>query len=117
MMKKLFVMGVLGLACVTAQAASKTANCEIRIGGESHKGKCRFTSEGGGSFTISHSRVVNELDAESVYVDVYATGQATATVTFKDGQSVFWGHFRRSNSDRACWVSTEKRDGLTICAR
>jgi hypothetical protein len=108
-----------GLVPIAAQAAGKTARCEIRTNGDRYTGPCRFTPEAGGSFNVSpigrsefFSHAKDDPGITDISVTILGTeADVRGLTTF--GINSRWGSAKRSRKDRACWIG----DDFSICAR
>lgn len=123
-MKKIFSAALVVVSMIgfvgTAQAATKTAQCSLNIGGEVSRGKCKFESFKGGSFIVSNPNggrgFLSNTDFEAISVDVYAKGKADVMAVMKSGARAHWGDAVRSTSDRACWYVIDGAE-IEVCAR
>jgi hypothetical protein len=111
---------VLGLAAAggaAAESKSRLVDCRIESEGKVQvKGKCRFTPDEGGSFTLEHADPKRTLffgQIMSVTVSVISPGIAEVRGLTRQGINSRWGEARRSNDDRACWQGAD----FKICAR
>jgi hypothetical protein len=97
--------------------AVKTTLVECQIDSNNtpvYKGKCLFSSEQGGSFSLS-----NPLNDKPLYdtinfvnVNVVEAGVADVRALTSDGMNSRWGEAGRSSQDRACWVGAD----FKVCA-
>lgn len=104
------------LAAALAAAASKMASCQIASeGAVKFNGRCRFTSERGGSFSLSPARGGGALYGSilSVSVTIVSPGVAEVRGLTRAGINSRWGRAVRSKRNRACWVGSDFR----VCAR
>lgn len=110
---KIFCVATLALLPLSAFSASKTATCEIYVEGETYKGKCIFTSEKGGSFSIRKPKgqILDGITDINVYVIEKGVAEVRGLTT--SGINSRWGEALRSKSDKACWVGED----FEICAR
>lgn len=109
---------VLGTAAeVIAQGKSRLVDCRVESEGKVQvNGKCRFTPDEGGSFTLEHADPKRTLffgEIMSVTVSVISPGVAEVRGLTRQGVNSRWGEARRSNDDRACWQGSD----FKICAR
>jgi len=99
-----------------AQGA-KIATCQVYSGGKlAYNGRCRFTPEDGGSFTIEHAepnRTVFYGEIVSITVSIVSPGTAEVRGLTRQGVNSRWGTAQRSNDDRSCWEGSD----FKICAR
>jgi hypothetical protein len=112
--------GALALAMAGAAAAqgkSKLADCRVESEGKVQmNGKCRFTPDQGGSFTIEHpdpKRTIFFGEIMSITVSIVSPGVAEVRGLTRQGVNSRWGEARRSAQDRACWQGAD----FKICAR
>lgn len=115
MQKSLKFLSIIAIAMIplSALSATKTANCEVYTHDDSYEGKCIFTSEKGGSFSIRKpkGRILPNITDINVYI--VETGVAEVRGLTTGGINSRWGEARRSTTDRACWIG----DDFEICAR
>lgn len=101
----------------SAQGKSRLVDCRVETEGKVQvNGRCRFTPDQGGSFTLEHAdpkRTIFFGDIMSVTVSVVASGVAEVRGLTRQGVNSRWGEARRSNDDRACWQGSD----FKICAR
>lgn len=82
------------------------------------KGRCQFTPEPGGSFSLSDASGKAKFYSTISVVSVYLTGKDTADVSglvldpAGGGHNSRWGEAKRSTKDRACWDGSD----FQICA-
>ena len=111
------VLALSAAGAVLAEAKSRLVDCRI----ESERkvqinGKCRFTPDEGGSFTLEHAdpkRTVFFGEIMSVTVSVVSAGVAEVRGLTRQGINSRWGEARRMANDRACWQGSD----FKICAR
>lgn len=99
-----------------ADARSKMASCRIvSDGAVKFSGRCRFTVERGGSFSLSRAGGRGALYGNILIVSVTLVGRGVAEVRglTRRGINSRWGRATRSRRDPACWVGS----GFRICAR
>jgi len=110
------VCAALAAPCL-AQGKSRLVDCRVESEGKVQvSGKCRFTPDQGGSFTLEHAdpkRTVFFGEVMSVTVSVVSPGVAEVRGLTRQGVNSRWGEARRSASDRACWQGSD----FKICAR
>ncbi len=92
----------------------RTIDCQITTIDTSHKGKCHFIAEKGGSFTLSSINSHNPLigDTKTLHVYIVDKGIAEVDSLHEDGITTSWGTATRSQKQKACWVG----DDFKICA-
>jgi hypothetical protein len=104
-------------AGAAAQGNSKLAECRVESEGKVQvNGKCRFTPDQGGSFTLEHAdpkRTVFFGETTSITVSIVSPGVAEVRGLTRQGVNSRWGEARRMASDRACWQGSD----FKICAR
>lgn len=102
---------------VSAQGKSKLADCRVESEGKVQvSGKCRFTPDAGGSFTIEHADPKRSIffgEIMSITVSIVSPGVAEVRGLTRQGVNSRWGEARRMANDRACWQGSDFR----ICAR
>jgi hypothetical protein len=102
---------------VSAIASNSIADCQVSMGDEDlFKGRCLFSLEEGGSFSLSALDNESPLYDEILFVSVYITGKNKAQVrglTSNGINSLWTENFVRDKKDPACWVDA----GVKICAR
>jgi hypothetical protein len=111
------VLALSAVGAVLAEGKTRLADCRI----ESERkvvvnGKCRFTPDEGGSFTLEHAdpkRTIFFSEIMSVTVSVISPGVAEVRGLTRQGINSRWGEAKRSAQDRACWQG----DDFKICAR
>lgn len=106
---------VLASCPVLAQAKAKPAVCQIDGGGQTrYKGKCLFTPEQGGSFTLQHPQKNKALmnGISMVSVSIIEKDFAEVRGLTKEGINSRWGEAHRSQQQKACWVGSD----FKICA-
>ena len=110
------VSAALAAPCL-AQGKTRIVDCRVESEGKVQvSGKCRFTPDEGGSFTLDHAdakRTIFFGEIMSVTVSVISRGVAEVRGLTRQGVNSRWGEARRMASDRACW---QGRD-FKICAR
>jgi hypothetical protein len=107
----------LALLFITAQslAADKTVKCQIDSGNKvAYKGKCVFSPEEKGSFSLSNPNDNKPLLDEISMVNVYIIEKGIAEVRglTTDGINSRWGEAKRSEKDKACWIGSD----FKVCA-
>jgi len=104
-----------GLAA--AQGKSRLVDCRVESEGKVQvSGKCRFTPDEGGSFTLEHAdpnRTIFFGEIMSVTVSIVSPGAAEVRGLTRQGVNSRWGEAKRSPQDRACWQGSD----FKICAR
>jgi|WetSurMetagenome_2_1015567.scaffolds.fasta_scaffold00578_5 hypothetical protein len=121
-MKTFVVVAVLLLLIGSqAMAADRTVKCRIDSANDEgktvavYKGKCLFSAEKGGSFSLSNPVSGNKpLYGSILMVNVYVVSNGVAEVRglTKDGINSRWGEAKRSSKDKACWVGED----FSVCA-
>ena len=110
-------MALLTAGGAAAQGKSKLADCRVESEGKVQvSGKCRFTPDQGGSFTIEHAdanRTTFFGEIMSITVSIVSPGVAEVRGLTRQGVNSRWGEARRMASDRACWQGSD----FKICAR
>ena len=99
-----------------ATAKPKTALCRIESGGSlKYNGRCRFTPERGGSFTIGPVRGQGPLYRGVLVISVSIIRRGVAEVRGLTGAGINsrWGRAVRSRRNPACWVGSDFR----ICVK
>ncbi len=115
-MKQLFVILIaLFVFSHYAQAADKTAKCEIKSGSNTvFNGKCKFMPEAGGSFSLSNFSEKPMFDEVTIVsVTIVEKGVAEVRGLTTRGNNSRWGEAKRSTKDPACWVGSD----FIVCAR
>jgi hypothetical protein len=100
-----------------AQGKSRLVDCRVEAEGTAQvAGKCRFTPDEGGSFTLEHAdpkRTIFFGEIMSITVSVVSPGVAEVRGLTRQGVNSRWGEARRMTNDRACWQGSD----FKICAR
>jgi len=112
----LLLVTAIVLAAPPAVARSKPASCQIASEGRvQFSGRCRFTAERGGSFSLGPLRGRSRLYGSILSVSVTLVGRGVAEVRglTTGGINSRWGRAVRSKRDPACWVGR----GFRVCAR
>jgi hypothetical protein len=110
------VLALAATAAASAQENSRIVDCRVESEGKVVvNGKCRFTPEPGGSFTLESATANRPLFGSILQVSVALISPGTAEVRglTRQGINSRWGEAQRSNDDRSCWVGSDFR----ICAR
>lgn len=109
------------LTSAEAFAKDRIVDCSITSlpGNEvQFSGKCRFSSEKDGSFTLMDAKGGDLLYERISLVHVFLTGKGSAEVSGLvldeggGGHNSRWGAAERSKKDAACWEGSDFR----ICA-
>lgn len=111
----LLVLAIM-LAVPQAAARSKPASCRIESNGKvEFRGRCIFTPDRGGSFSLGPARGSGPLYGSILAVNVTIVGRGVAEVRglTTGGINSRWGRAVRSKRNRACWVGSDFR----VCAR
>ena len=114
-MKKLVLGLVLLFIAGQSLAVEKTVKCQIDSDNKvAYKGKCLFSPEGKGSFSLSNPIEGKPLLWELSAVSIYVTDKGAAEVSSlsNEGISSRWGEAKRSEKDKACWVGSD----FKVCA-
>jgi hypothetical protein len=110
-----FALWAAGAAA--AEGKSRLVDCRVESEGKVQvNGKCRFTPDEGGSFTVEHAdpkRTIFFGEIMSVTVSVISPGVAEVRGLTRQGINSRWGEARRMANDRACWQGSD----FKICAR
>jgi hypothetical protein len=104
------------VAAASAQENSRIVDCRVESEGKVVvNGKCRFTPEPSGSFTLESASANRPLFGSILQVSVALISPGTAEVRglTRQGINSRWGEAQRSNDDRSCWVGSD----FKICAR
>ena len=108
---------VLAPPAPTHAQGAKIATCQVYSERKLvYNGRCRFTPEEGGSFTIEHAdpkRTVFYGEIMSITVSLVSPGTAEVRGLTRQGVNSRWGRAQRSNDDRSCWEGSD----FKICAR
>ena len=100
-----------------AEGPGRLVDCRVESEGKVQvSGKCRFTPDSGGSFTLEHAdpkRSVFFGEIMSVTVSIVSPGVAEVRGLTRQGVNSRWGEARRMANDRACWQGSD----FKICAR
>jgi hypothetical protein len=103
------------LAAPQAAAKSRVVSCRIESSGKlQFKGRCLFTSDTNGSFSLGSVGKPGRFFRTILSVNVYVVKRGVAEVRglTKHGINSRWGPAMRSKRDPACWVGSDFR----ICA-
>lgn len=96
---------VLAQQVLLTDAVAKPARCVVTSNGApAYDGKCDFSAEKGGSFSIKPIGRDAFDGATVISVSVTLPGVAEVRGLTRDGINSRWGEAKRSASDRACWV-------------
>jgi hypothetical protein len=116
MSKSVMVAFLLIMLSCNAFAADKVARCEVFSQDKlRYKGRCLFSPEAGGSFTLSNRKKGNVLfdSVTDVSVVIIEKGVAEVRGLTIHGNNSRWGEAKRSQKDTACWDGED----FTICVR
>jgi hypothetical protein len=103
---------VLTQQVLLTNAIAKPARCVVTSNGApAYDGKCDFSAEKGGSFSIKPIGRDAFDGATIISISVTLPGVAEVRGLTRDGINSRWGEAKRSASDRACWVG----DDFKIC--
>ena len=110
--KSVLLASVLFCCLATSQIASasdKIATCKIvEQGKTAFKGKCKFYSDKGGSFSVSNVNPDKPIVNDTMMINVYVVKPNVAEVSgLVYGHGSNWGQAIRSNKERACWVGSD----------
>jgi hypothetical protein len=120
-MKTFIAMAALLLMMASqAVAADRVVKCQIDSANDkgktvvAYRGKCLFSTEKGGAFSLSHPSSKNKPLYGSILVVSVAIegGAAEVRGLTKDGINSRWGIAKRSSKDKACWAG----DDFKVCA-
>ncbi len=106
----------LALAAPALAQGGRLVDCRVESEGRVQvSGKCRFTPEQGGSFTLENATANRPLFGSILMVSVAIVSPGVAEVRglTRDGINSRWGQARRMANDRACWQGSD----FKICAR
>lgn len=94
---------------------SKLVKCEIHTAGKmAFSGKCIFTPDTSGSFSLSDFNEKPLLEGILVVsVTLIDKGAAEVSALTVNGNNSRWGVAKRSTKDKACWLGSD----FKICAR
>lgn len=91
-----------------AAAIARPARCVVNsAGAAAYNGKCEFSSETGGSFSIMATGKPAFNGATVISVSVTLPGVAEVRGLTRDGINSRWGEAKRSKEDPACWVGSD----------
>lgn len=110
------LLALAAAAAVSAQGNTRLVDCRVESEGRVQvNGKCRFTPEQGGSFTLENANADRPLFGSILQVSVALVSPGTAEVRglTRQGINSRWGEAHRSNDDRSCWIGSD----FKICAR
>jgi hypothetical protein len=113
------IISSLALVLFFAQSsfsADKVVKCEISSDNKTvYKGKCIFTPDEGGSFSLSNVKQQKPLFEEISVVSVYLVEKGVAEVRglTTSGINSRWGEAKRSMKDKSCWEGSD----FKVCAR
>jgi hypothetical protein len=113
------IISCLALVLMFAQtsfAADRIVRCEISSENKTaFKGKCVFSPEEKGSFSLSNIKKQKPLypGISVVSVTIIEPGVAEVRGLTSDGINSRWGEAKRSEKDKACWVGED----FKVCAR
>jgi hypothetical protein len=108
------ILAILAIPSFSA-ASGKVVKCAVESNGQpAFHGKCLFTREEGGSFSLSSADKSKTILEGITDVSVYITEKGVAEVQglTTDGINSRWGQAKRSTKDRACWVGSD----FKVCA-
>lgn len=109
------LLAALLLASLAPSAAeARQARCVIRQNGAvAYSGRCQFTPDKGGSFSIRSSLTRPILPSiTDVSVAVISPGNAEVRGLTTNGNNSRWGPAVRSKRDSACWTGAD----FEVCA-
>jgi hypothetical protein len=98
------------------QTRGRVVDCYVESAGKiKANGKCLFTGEKGGSFTLENVNHDKPLFGEILVlsVSIESSGVSEVRGLTTRGNNSRWGPARRSSSDSACWQGSD----FKICAR
>jgi hypothetical protein len=105
---------IAGAASV--QARGRVVDCYVESAGKiKANGKCLFTGEKGGSFSLENVDYDRPLfgEIQVLSVSIESSGISEVRGLTSRGNNSRWGPARRSSSDSACWQGSD----FKICAR
>jgi hypothetical protein len=112
---RIFILAAFGLALAApAFAAERDARCVFTSGGPDRpwRGPCHFTSERGGSFTLTPVEGGDLEGMEEFDLEIIRPGVGHARYMMNSGRHEDAGVLYRSRRDPACW---ESRGGFSVC--
>lgn len=91
-----------------ADAVARPARCVVNgAGAPAYNGKCEFSAEDRGSFSIKPIGRDGFNGATVISVSVTLPGVAEVRGLTRDGINSRWGEAERSKTDPACWVGSD----------
>ncbi|WP_026222879.1 hypothetical protein [Methylocystis rosea] len=91
-----------------AEALARPARCVVNgAGAAPYNGKCEFSPETGGSFSITPVGKSAFDGATVISVSVTLPGVAEVRGLTRDGINSRWGEAKRSKEDPACWIGSD----------
>jgi hypothetical protein len=91
-----------------AEAIARPPRCVVNgAGAAPYQGKCEFSAETGGSFSITPVGQDAFNGATVINVSVISPGVAEVRGLTRDGINCRWGEAKRSKEDPACWVGSD----------
>jgi hypothetical protein len=108
----LIVSMVMAQQLLLEDAVARSARCVVvGAGSPPYQGKCDFSAEDGGSFSITPVGKPAFGGATLISVAIVSPGVAEVRGLTRDGINSRWGEAKRSKTDPACWVG----DDFKIC--
>lgn len=95
----------------SATAGSRTVRCIVESGDSRYEGPCNFTSQRGGTFTVTYDDG-SPGDDRLVTVAMLGSGRAEVRGLNENGINSRWGEAIRHQNDTACWVGSD----FKVCA-
>ncbi|MGJ0534954.1 hypothetical protein [Methylocystis sp.] len=90
------------------EAVARSARCiVVGAGAPPYQGKCDFSVENGGSFSITPTGKPAFGGATVINVSVISPGVAEVRGLTRDGINSRWGEAQRSKADPACWTGSD----------
>lgn len=89
-------------------AVARSARCVVvGAGAPPYQGKCEFSAEDGGSFSITPVGKPAFGGATQISVAIVSPGVAEVRGLTRDGINSRWGEAKRAKTDPACWVGSD----------
>lgn len=99
---------IMAQQLLLAEAIARPARCVVNgAGAAAYNGKCEFSAENGGSFSITPVGKSAFDGATVISVSVTLPGVAEVRGLTRDGINSRWGEGQRSKADPACWVGSD----------
>lgn len=108
----LIVSVVMTQHVLLGDAVARSARCVVvGAGSPSYQGKCHFSADEGGSFSIAPVGTAAFGGATLITVAIVSPGVAEVRGLTRDGINSRWGEAKRDKTDPACWMG----DDFKIC--